>query len=162
MEKIMSTLRYLLMCLLLAHGTCFAQKRIPVEVAQAGDDPVGHLVAQELRTAIRAAHSALAMPDLLEASAHPDGLRLTMELGRPRIRLQLVSAQTGSSGADTAIAVNIMYDSADMPLGGAFIRSMIEVCGIENARACAVRILGTTNRSIEWLRQNWPSLWKTL
>ncbi|MEN3355341.1 MAG: hypothetical protein V7640_3499, partial [Betaproteobacteria bacterium] len=93
---------------------------------------------------------------------HPDGLRLTTELARPRIRLQLVGPSTGTTGPQTPIAVNIVYDSADMPLGGAYIRSILELCGVGDAGLCATRILGATNRSIEWLRQNWPSLWKTL
>jgi uncharacterized iron-regulated membrane protein len=158
----MNAWRYLFLSLLLVHGTCIAQKKIPVEVAQVGEDAVGHLVAQELRAAIRAAHGGLVAPQSLEASEHPDGLRLTTELARPRIRLQLVGPSTGTTGPQTPIAVNIVYDSADMPLGGAYIRSILEICGVADAGLCAARILGTTNRSIEWLRQNWPSLWKTL
>jgi len=154
--------RYVLLALLIAHGVCFAQKRIPVEVAQAGDDPVGYLVAQELRATIRSSVGALVAPQSLEASAHPDGLRLTMELARPRIRLQLVGAHADPASIATPIAVNIVYDSADMPLGGAFIRSMVEICAPDTAQSCAARILAATNRSLEWLRQNWPSLWKTL
>jgi hypothetical protein len=155
-------MRYILLALILTSSASFAQKRIPVEVAQAGDDPVGNMVAEELRTAIRSASGALAMPDLLEAIEHSQGLRLTMELARPRIRLQLVSPRASATGSETPIAVNIVYDSADMPLGGAYIRSVIEMCGVDSARSCAARILGTTQRSLEWLRQNWPSLWKTL
>ena len=158
----MKSLTYVLLALLLASGGAFAQKKIPVEVAQAGDDPVGNLVAEELRAAIRATSGALAMPDLLEAIEHSQGLRLTMELARPRIRLQLVAPRAGSATSETPIAVNIVYDSPDMPLGGAYIRSVIEMCGVDSARSCAARIVGTTQRSIEWLRQNWPSLWKTL
>jgi hypothetical protein len=85
-----------------------------------------------------------------------------MELGRPRIRLQLVGPTTAPPGSEAPIAVNIVYDSADVPLGGAYIRSVVEMCGLDNATSCAARILAATNRSLEWLRQNWPSLWKTL
>jgi hypothetical protein len=158
----MTALPYLLLSLLLVHGTCIAQKKIPVEVAHVGEDAVGHLVAHELRAAIRAAHGGLVVPDLLEASEHPDGLRLTMELARPRIRLQVVGPNASHTGPQTPIAVNIVYDSADMPLGGAYIRSMLEMCGVADAGVCAARILAATSRSIDWMRQNWPSLWKTL
>ena len=158
----MNALRYVMLFLLLVSGTCIAQKKIPVEVAHVGEDAVGHLVAQELRAAIRGAQGALVIPQSLEASEHPDGLRLTMELARPRIRLQLVGPSSGTTGPETPIAVNIVYDSADMPLGGAYIRSLLEVCGVADARVCATRILAATNRSMDWLRQNWPSLWKTL
>ncbi|MGZ5092482.1 MAG: hypothetical protein ACXWCY_00735 [Burkholderiales bacterium] len=159
----MSALRYLVLYLLfLQGGICFAQKRIPVEVAHVGNDSVGYTVAEELRVAIRAAQGALVMPQSLEASDYPAGLRLTMELGRPRIRLQLVGPSTAPPGSEAPIAVNIVYDSADIPLGGAYIRSVVEMCGLDNAGSCAARILAATNRSLEWLRQNWPSLWKTL
>jgi len=153
--------RYVLLALLLVNGTCIAQKKIAVEVAHIGEDAVGRLVAQELRAAIRA-QGALVVPQSLESSEHPDGLRLTMELARPRIRLQLIGPSTGQAGPETPIAVNIVYDSADMPLGGAYIRSVLEICGVADARVCATRILAAANRSIEWLRQNWPSVWKTL
>ena len=143
-------------------GSAFAQKRIPVEVAQAGDDPVGHLGAQELRATLRSSDGALVAPQSLEASAHPDGLRLTMELARPRIRPQLVGTHPDVASMATPIAVNIVYDSAGMPLSGAFIRSVVEICAPETAQSCAARILAATNLSLEWLRQNWPSLWKTL
>jgi hypothetical protein len=158
----MNASRYVVLALLLVHGTCIAQKKIPVEVAHIGEDAVGYLVAQELRAAIRGAQGTLVVPQSLEASEHPDGLRLTMELARPRIRLQLLGPSTGQAGPETPIAVNIVYDSADMPLGGAYIRSVIEMCGVADARVCAARILAAANRSIEWLRQNWPSVWKTL
>jgi hypothetical protein len=159
----MNALRYLVLCVvLLQAGMCFAQKKIPVEVAHAGNDSVGYTVAEELRAAIRAAQGTLVMPQALETSDYPAGLRLSMELGRPRIRLQLLGANTEPAGSETPIAVNIVYDSADVPLGGAYIRSVVEMCGIDNASACATRILAATNRSVEWLRQNWPSLWKTL
>ena len=159
----MSAVRYVVLyILLLQGGLCFAQKRIPVEVAHFGNDSVGYIVAEELRAAIRAAQGVLVMPQSLEASDYPGGLRLTMELGRPRIRLQLVSSTTATPGSEAPIAVNIVYDSADVPLGGAYIRSLVEMCGLDNAGSCAARILAATNRSLEWLRQNWPSLWKTL
>jgi hypothetical protein len=159
----MNAFRYLVLyVLLLQAGICFAQKKIPVEVAHAGNDSVGYTVAEELRAAIRAAQGALVMPQALEASDYPAGLRLTMELGRPRIRLQLVGANTVPPGSETPIAVNIVYDSADVPLGGAYIRTVVEMCGINNASSCAARILAATNRCVEWLRENWPSLWKTL
>ena len=157
----MTCLRYVFLSLLLLHGACFAQKKIPVEVAHTGDDPVGLTVAQELRAAIRTAQSALASPEALEAAEH-DGLRLTVELARPRIRLQLVGASGNVERAQSPVAVNIVYDSADMPLGGAYIRTLVEMCGIDDAQSCAARILSATRRSLDWLRQNWPSLWKTL
>lgn len=158
----MNAWRFILLSLFLYNSACFAQKKIPVEVAHVGEDSVGYIVAQELRDAIRGSQGILVMPEPQEAIAHSYGLWLTVELGRPRIKLQLVTPKASSPGRDTPIAVNIVYDSADMPLGGAFIRSVVEVCGEENARSCASRILETANRSVEWLRQNWPSVWKTL
>lgn len=88
-------------------------------------------------------------------------MRLTRELARPRIKLQLITTEV-ESGSRTAISVNVIYDSPDMALGGAFIRGMIETCGRDDAAICAQRILVRANTAIEWLRDNWPSLWKTL
>jgi len=58
--------------------------------------------------------------------------------------------------------VNVIYDSPDMPLGGAYIRGMVETCGRDDAAGCAERILLKANTTINWLRENWPSLWRTL
>lgn len=159
----MHALRSLILITLLAPAICCAQKKIPVEVTHVGEDRMGALVMSELRDAIRAHRGVLAFPEGPEPTMDAYGMRITHELSRPRIKLQLTTgADAGSASSDAAIAVHVIYDSATMPLGGAFIKGMLVTCGRDNAAACATQILGRANGSIEWLRERWPSLWKTL
>lgn len=159
----MHTLRCLLLVTLLAPAICCAQKKIPVEVTHIGDDRMGELVMSELRDAIRAYRGVLAFPDSHAPTLDAYGMRITSELSRPRIKLQLTTGgDAGNASGDAAIAVAVLYDSASMPLGGAFIKGMLVTCGRDNAAACAKQILGRANVSMEWLREHWPSLWKTL
>lgn len=159
----MYTLRWLLLITLLVPAICCAQKKIPVEVTHIGEDRMGELVMSELRDAIRATRGVLAFPDSHAPTLDAYGMRITSELSRPRIKLQLTTGgDAGNASGDAAIAVAVLYDSASMPLGGAFIKGMLVTCGRDNAAACAKQILGRANGSIEWLREHWPSLWKTL
>lgn len=154
----MRTLRCVLLALLVMPFAAAGQNRIPLEVTHVGDDATGHTVVQALREAIRT-FDMLTLPLQLEAR-DAFGMRLTTQLARPRIKLQLVTSELDASR--TAIAVNVIYDSPDMPLGGAFIRSAVETCKAEEGSACARRILARTHAAMGWLRDNWPSLWKTL
>ena len=154
----MRTLRCVLLALLVMPFAAAGQTRIPLEVTHVGDDATGRTVVQALREAIRT-FDMLALPLQLEAR-DAFGMRLTTQLARPRIKLQLVTSELDASR--TAIAVNVIYDSPDMPLGGAFIRSAVETCKAEEGSACANRILSRAHAAIGWLRENWPSLWKTL
>lgn len=159
----MHALCCLFLITLLAPAICCAQKRIPVEVTHVGEDRMGELVMSELRDAIRASMGVLAFPESPAPTMDAYGMRITNELSRPRIKLQLTTgADAGSASGDAAIAVHVIYDSASMPLGGAFIKGMLVTCRRDNAAACAKQILGRANGSIEWLRERWPSLWKTL
>ena len=154
----MWTLRSLLLALLVIPFAAVGQTRIPLEITHVGDDMAGRTVVEALREAIRT-FDTLAMPPQLEAR-DAFGMRLTTQLARPRIKLQLVTSELDA--ARTAIAVNVIYDSPDMPLGGAFIRSAVETCKAEEGNACASRILARAHAAIGWLRENWPSFWKTL
>lgn len=154
----MATLRCVLLALLVMPFAAVGQTRIPLEITHIGDDAAGRTVVQALREAIRT-FDMLATPLQLEAR-DAFGMRLTTQLARPRIKLQLVTSELDASR--TAIAVSVIYDSPDMPLGGAFIRSAVETCKAEEGSACASRILARAHAAIGWLRENWPSLWKTL
>jgi hypothetical protein len=159
----MQTLRCLLLVTLLVPAISYAQKMIPVEVTHTGDDRTGQLVMNELREAIRSFQGPIALPEAQGQTIDAYGMRVTTELSRPRIKLQLTTAEgeTNASGS-TPIFVTVLYDSASMPLGGAFIKGILVNCGRDNAAACARQILGKASGSIEWLREHWPSLWKTL
>ena len=154
----MRTLRCVLLALLALPFAANSQTRIPLEITHVGDDAGGRMVVQALREAVRT-FDMVALPLQLDAR-DAFGMRLTTQLARPRIKLQLVTSELDTTL--TAIAVNVIYDSPDMPLGGAFIRSAVETCKAEEGRACASRILARTHAAIGWLRENWPSLWKTL
>ena len=159
----MCALRYLLLISLLVPAICCAQKTIPVEVTHVGEDRMGELVKSELSDAIRRSRGVLAFPDTHAPTLDAYGMRITSELSRPRIKLQLTTGDDAvNASSEAAIAVNVIYDSASMPLGGAFIKAMLIQCRRDNAAACAKQILGRANGSVEWLRQHWPSLWNTL
>lgn len=159
----MHTVRCLFVFALLVPAVCCAQQKIPVEVTHVGDDRMGELVMGELRSAIRASRGVLAFPESQAPTLDAYGMRVTSELSRPRIKLQLATgSDPGNTSREAAIAVTVLYDSASMPLGGAFIRSMLVTCGRDDAAGCARQILGRAHGSMEWLRVHWPSLWKTL
>lgn len=157
----MRPLRCLLLLLLVLPSIGFAQKKIPLEVTHIGEDSAGRMLVTALREVIRTTAGQLVPPEGKQSTLESYGMRLTGELARPRIKLQLITTDV-EPGSRTAISVNVIYDSPDMPLGGAYIRGMVETCGRDEAAGCAKRIFLKTNTSIDWLRENWPSLWKTL
>lgn len=146
---------------LLASAPSFAQRKVALEVTHVGNDVAGHLLAAEVRDAVRKSDGPLVPPAANGAHIEHYGMRLTSELARPRIRLQLLTASI-ESAPYTAVSVNVVYDSPDMPLGGAFVRGMLETCKRDELTACAVRILARARTTMDWLREQWPSLWRTL
>jgi len=126
----------------------FAQTKYPVEVAHTGDDQVGNLYAFELREAIRGSYGMQLIGDSLE----------------PRIKVSIVTIDTATParGLSSAIAVTILYDSLDMPLGGAHLITMVQVCGRDRAAFCARDLLSTIDSQVTRLRDRSPRLWKTL
>ena len=157
----MTSLRCFCLIALLASAPTFAQRKVALEVTHVGTDVAGHLLAAELRDAVRKSDGPLVAPAANGAHIEHYGMRLTSELARPRIRLQLLTAAI-ESGPYTAVAVNVVYHSPDMPLGGAFVRGMLDTCKRDELSACAMRILARTRATMDWLRDQWPSLWKTL
>ncbi|MGZ5259627.1 MAG: hypothetical protein ACXWC0_18580 [Burkholderiales bacterium] len=140
---------------------CFAQRKVALEISHVGNDPGGVTVVAELREALRLFESPPeAQANKVEA-VERYGIRLTSGVSSPRIKLQLLTTAM-ESGAQTAVAINVTYDSLEMPLGGAFIRGMFETCGRNETAACAKRILLKTATAVDWFRDNWPSLWRTL
>ena len=157
----MTFLRCFCLIALLASAPSFAQRKVALEVTHVGNDVAGHLLAAELRDAVRKSEGPLVAPPANGAHIERYGMRLTSELARPRIRLQLLTTSI-EPGPYTAVAVNVVYDSPDMPLGGAFVRGMLETCKRDELGACASRILARARTTMDWLRDQWPSLWKTL
>ena len=158
----MDSLRCLLLIGLLLSAPCFAQRKIALEVTHIGQDAGGQLLVAELRDAVRKSNGPIVPPSASDAvNIERYGMRLTSELSRPRIRLQLLTTEV-EPGAYTAISINVVYDSPDMPLGGAFVRGMVDTCKRNEAAACATRILARATTTMDWLRDNWPSLWRTL
>jgi hypothetical protein len=157
----MRPLRTLMLVLLLAPALCLAQKRVPLEITLVGEDLPGLALVAALRDVVREWPGPLvaARSDLSTRESY--GMRVTGELARPRIKLQLITAPLEAAGR-IAVAVNVIYDSPDMPFGGAFIKGMLESCAHDETQACARRILAKASGSIEWMREHWPSLWKTL
>jgi hypothetical protein len=138
---------------LLFPSFCLAQatKKIPVAVAQFGDDDVGRAMAVALKEAIRGSQGLL----LVEHNS-----------SRPRISVFLHSVDTEAhsaiKGRASAIAEVILYQSLQTPAGGIFITVNILICGIEQVENCAIRRLPQIYQSVEYLRTSWPLLWNTL
>jgi hypothetical protein len=157
----MRCIRYCVLIALLISPPCLAQRKVALEISHVGNDPGGGTVVAELREALRLFESPPeAQPNKVEA-VERYGIRLTSGVSSPRIKLQLLTTAM-ESGAQTAVAINVTYDSLEMPLAGAFIRGMFEMCGRDETSACAKRILLKTATAVDWFRDNWPSLWRTL
>ena len=157
----MGVVRYCVLLLaLLLSIPCFAQRKVALETILTGDDPAGMSLVAALREAVRLFESPPAQGGNNPEAREPYGMRLMSGVSRPRIRLQLQTAALPDHY--TAVAVNITYDSSDTPLQGAFIRSMFETCSETEHAACAQRILLKATPALDWLRDNWPSLWRTL
>lgn len=157
----MLSLRYWFVAGLVISAPAFGQRQIAIEITHRGNDPAGQLLVAEMRQTIRVSEGALVSPSRRSEGAEDYHVRLTSELSRPRIRLQLLTAAAEST-ASSAVFVSVVYDSPDMALSGAFIRSMVETCAPDDTASCARRILEKASTSMDWLRDNWPSLWKTL
>ena len=127
-----------------------AQTKTPIELDHTGKDNAGRLFAFELKEAIRGSQSMR----LLEGPSV-----------EPRIRVLLVSIDaTGGSqtGIRTAVSTSILYDSVDVPLGGAYLTSLVQICGRNVMAACARDLLADIDREIESLRTRSPNLWRTI
>jgi hypothetical protein len=150
---------YCVLVALLISAPCFAQRKVALEINHVGNDPAGQSLVADLRELIRGYVSPAVPPGGHDVERY--GMRLTSGLSRPRIRLQLLTSEM-QPGPYTAMVINVTYDSTEMPLGGAFIGGMFETCGQNEAAACAQRILLRISTAMDWLRESWPSLWKTL
>lgn len=127
-----------------------AQTRYPVQIVHTGSDQVGLRYAFELREAIRGSKGMTLVNDGLDP---------------PRIKVSLVTIDTESSGergVASAIAVTLLYDSIDIPAGGAHLTTVVHVCGRDRVASCARDLLARIDAQVAWLEKNWPSLWKTL
>jgi hypothetical protein len=151
---------YCVLATLLMSAPCLAQRQVALEINHVGTDPAGQSLVADLRELIRG-YVSPAIPSGDGDAVERYGIRLTSGLSRPRIRLQLLTSEI-QAGPYTAIVINVTYDSTHMPLGGAFIGGMLETCGQNEGAACAKRILLKISTAMDWLRESWPSLWKTL
>ncbi len=142
-----------MLILLLAPSICPAQttKKIPVAVAQFGDDQVGQAMALALKEAIHGSQNLF----LVEHNSN-----------RPRMSVFLHSVDTEANkkikGLASAIAEVILYHSPETPMGGIFITVNILICGNEQIENCAVSRLPQIHQAAEYLRKSWPSFWKNL
>jgi hypothetical protein len=157
----MHSVRYCVLAALLIPAYCFAQRQVALEINHTGTDPGGVALVAELREAIRVFERLPASQASGSQTVEPYGLRLTGGVTRPRIKLQLLTSEL-QPGPRTAAVISLTYNSDDMPLAGAFIRSTFEACGPDERAACAKRILLKAAAAVDWLRDNWPALWQTL
>lgn len=125
-----------------------SQAKYPVEVRHSGDDQVGVRYVFELREAIRASNS----------------MRLVDQSNEPRIKVSVVTVDSdrNNTGVAAGIATTVVYDSMDIPLNGAHMTTLVQVCGEQRVAGCARGLLSWIDSSVNTLRQDWPSLWKSL
>jgi hypothetical protein len=149
----MKTLVLPILVLLPFASFCLAQttKKIPVAVAQFGDDQVGRAMALALKEAISESQRLI----LVEHNSN-----------RPRMSVFLHSVDTEVpkelKGRASAIAEVILYQSPQTPAGGIFITVNILICGIEQVENCAIRRLPQIYQAIDYLRTSWPGFWNAL
>jgi hypothetical protein len=99
-----------------------AAQKIPMRVLYSKtDDRVGAQFVFELKEAIRGSHAARLIPD--------------QDASKPHIVLDVSSLDisVGGTGLASAIAIGVALDSAEMPLGGAYIGRYLHQCGNEKA-----------------------------
>lgn len=157
----MRTLDYCLLASVLTASPSFAQRTVPVEITHLQHDIAARSVAAQLREAIHGPRDAAPSSEGRIDEDKRYALRVTTEHSRPRMRLQLMTADIVAS-ASTAVFVSLVYDSPHMPLAGAFVSSMVETCPRDDAAQCVRGILLRTVAATDWLRDSWPALWKTL
>jgi len=133
---------------LLASSLAMAQDtRVPVAVSQAGDDQVGTQVALALKVAIRESRS-FRLVDHEQAPSFP------------RIVIYLVSVAGSETGS--AISEAIVYDSAYISGPGMFLNLTVQICGRDRVESLAKIILPNIAMALEYLRKDWPDLWRSL
>jgi len=124
-----------------------AQKAIPIYIESSVDtnDSTGTQVLFEIKEAIR--RSA--------------GFRLVDSQDEwPYIRHAIVFMAVGTQ---TIVSHSFIYDSKAMPLNGAFIYHSVQYCPrIDQAKACAARVMGSIDHASDELKRVSPALWKTL
>jgi hypothetical protein len=158
----MDGVRYCVLAALLISPPSFAARSVPIELIHIGTDAAGVALAAELRQAIRGFESARTAHTDDTEGREPYSLRLANAMSRPHIRLQLLTTSLSEPAPYTAASVNLTFDSAEMPLGGAFMGGMFETCNADEVAACARRIVVKVNTALSWLRDKWPELWATL
>lgn len=133
---------------LLTSSLALAQDtRVPVAVAYYGDDEVGLLVASTLKAAFLESMSFR----LVEDEPTPSF---------PRMVVYLVSVQISTDAS--AIAQSFVYDSPQSGNHGNYIATAATACGENRVALCVKTILSYTDNAVEYLRKNFPDLWRNL
>jgi len=150
----MKALRLVLLLLLVVPSLSFGQaaKKIPVAVFHNGDDSIGQSIAVALKEAIRASQSFV----LVEHDPVSPTPRIVVHLTSFDIPVDTIK-DLGS-----AVSSVFVYDSAAIPIRGAFIAAVILTCGRDRIEDCARIILPDIATAVELLRTGWPALWKSL
>ena len=123
--------------------------RTPVVVDHVGKDSVGQRLAYELREVIRGSQS----------------MRLvTAKESDPRIVIHLITIDTLSSspGNGTSAAMTVAYDSDNLSLRGYLLTTVVQNCGSQKTQECARNLAASIDDELEYVRKDWPSLWKLL
>lgn len=124
------------------------QGRFPISVDHSGEDQVGQRYAFELKEAIRGSQ----------------GMNLVQADVMPQIRVVVVTIDDSmqNKGYASAIATTILYDSTEVPLGGAHLTTLVQTCGRDVVNTCARSLLAAIDAQVTRLRTRSPRLWNTL
>lgn len=121
-------------------------QKYPVQVSHYGNDQVGRVFSFELREGIRGSQSML----------------LTESPDIARIRIVIVSIESGDSSSSSALAKTILYDSPEVPLSGLYLTTIVHVCGRSRVGSCVRATMADIDTHVSRLRSASPSLWQTL
>ena len=132
---------------LVAPPPAAAQSRIPVLMSTtlADDDTTGRSLVYAIKESLRGSRGFRLVED---------------ESAWPYLSMRLVTVSTPGGG--TAMAIAFVYDSVDMPMGGAYVTTTIQTCGRDRIAACAVSLMGSLDSAADRLRRGTKELWQTL
>lgn len=138
------------LCAALALGAATpaaAQPRVPVYLATTVDqeDPVGRSLVYALKESLRSSRGFRLVED---------------EAAWPYLSMRVVTLSTSAGG--TAMAVAFVYDSIEMPMGGAYITTSIQTCGRDRVTSCSTSLMGSLDAASDQLRRGNQGLWQTL
>ena len=133
-----------------------AQDKVPVilETTVAPGDSLGQQFAFETKEAIRGSHG-FRLVEFRPIEGERD------HNSQPYINLFLIVLKH-SHRNEISVANIFTYDHFDMPLDGAFITGVVQICSADAVQRCARSLLADLDRAVQILRRRMPQVMKNL